>query len=108
MATQMLELAAEAKVTGNAKVLLVELARRADESGVTDIVSYAALSEAVGVGVSTVHHSMNRLLDRGLVDRVERVVRVGSRYRVLTRADVPVEREHERVLADRMVHDDEE
>jgi DNA-binding IclR family transcriptional regulator len=83
MAIHFVERAAEADLSGNPKVLLIELARRADESGVTDVVNYAALSKSVGVGVSTVHHGLNRLLDRGFVTRVERVAGVGSRYRVL-------------------------
>lgn len=83
MATHIVEWAATANLSGNPKVLLIELARRADETGVTDVVNYVALSMAVGVGVSTVHHSLNRLLDRGFVARVERVAGVGARYRVV-------------------------
>jgi hypothetical protein len=83
MAIHLVQQAAEANLTGNPKVLLIELARRADETGVTDVVNYAVLSKSVGVGVSTVHHAVNRLLDRGFVVRVERVAKVGSKYQVL-------------------------
>ncbi len=83
MAIEALRQAAEANVSGNAKCVLIELARRSDENGVTDLVGYSALSEAVGVGVSTVCHAVTRLLDRGLVVRVERVAGVGSRYQVV-------------------------
>jgi Fe2+ or Zn2+ uptake regulation protein len=84
MKKQILERAAEAQISGNAKCLLIELARRADEHGMTDVLNYPDLSESVGVGLSTVHHSLNRLLDRGFVVRVERIAKVGSRYQVLT------------------------
>ena len=83
MAIHLVQQAAEANLTGNPKVLLIELARRADETGVTDVVNYAVLSKSVGVGVSTVHHSLNRLIDRGYVVRVERVAHVGSRYQIV-------------------------
>jgi hypothetical protein len=86
MATQVLEQAAAAHVSGNAKVLLIELARRADKTGVTDLVSYLTLSEAVGIAASTVCHGVTRLLDLRLVARVERVAGVGSKYRVLSQS----------------------
>jgi hypothetical protein len=68
---------------GNTKCVLLDLARRADRHGITEVLSYQVLSESVGIGISTVHHAITRLLDLGYVVRVERVVKVGSRYQVL-------------------------
>jgi Fe2+ or Zn2+ uptake regulation protein len=90
MAILIVQQAAEADVSGNAKCVLIELARRADEDGITDVTNYLVLSKSVGIGVSTVHHAVTRLLDRGLVERVERIAGVGSRYRLLPRPPVSV------------------
>jgi hypothetical protein len=84
MSEPVLRTAAEAHISGNAKLLLVELARRADEQGITDVVDYAELSDSIGVGLSTLHHSLIRLFDRGFVVRVERIAKLGSKYRLLT------------------------
>ena len=83
MTQKILEKAAEAEISGNPKCLLIELARRADKSGVTDVLNYRDLSESVGVGLSTIHHSLNRLLDRGFVVHVERIAKTGSRYQIV-------------------------
>ena len=83
MTQKILERAAEAEISGNAKCLLIELARRADNNGMTDVLNYRDLSKSVGVGLSTIHHSLNRLLDRGFVVRVERVPKIGSRYQIV-------------------------
>ena len=83
MAQKILERAAEAEISGNPKCLLIELARVADKNGMTDVLNYRDLSESVGVGLSTIHHSLNRLLDRGYVVRLERVPKVGSRYQIV-------------------------
>jgi Helix-turn-helix domain len=83
MAEQLLLRATEADLSGNTKCVLIELARRADEGGITGVLSYEVLSESCGIGVSTVHHAVNRLLDRGFVIRMERVPKVGCKYQVL-------------------------
>jgi DNA-binding MarR family transcriptional regulator len=83
---QILERAAEAQISGNAKCLLIELARRSDRYGVTEVLNYRDLSGSVGIGLSTVHHSLNRLIDRGYVVRVERA-KGGSRYQVVIDRD---------------------
>lgn len=83
MTDNLLLQATEADLSGNAKCVLIELARRADEDGITEVLSYEMLSDTCGIGVSTVHHAINRLIDRGYVVRVERLAKVGSRYRVL-------------------------
>jgi DNA-binding IclR family transcriptional regulator len=83
MATNLLLRATETQLSGNTKCVLLDLARRADRHGITEVLSYQVLSESVGIGISTVHHAITRLLDLGYVVRVERVVKVGSRYQVL-------------------------
>jgi Helix-turn-helix domain len=65
MATNILLRATETQLSGNTKCVLLELARRADEHGITEVLSYQVLSESVGIGVSTVHHALNRLVDAG-------------------------------------------
>ena len=87
MTDNLLLKATEADLSGNAKCVLIELARRADEHGITGVLSYEMLSDTCGIGVSTVHHAINRLLDRGFAVRVERVPKVGCKYQVLSDRD---------------------
>jgi DNA-binding transcriptional MocR family regulator len=103
MATQILLRATEARLSGNTKCVLIELARLADKNGMTDVLSYQVLSESVGVGVSTVHHAINRLLDRGYVVRVQRVAKVGSKYQVLIDRDALQGVSEVQISADREV-----
>lgn len=78
-----LRAAAEAKISGNAKCLLIELARVSDRFGMTEVLNYHDLSERVAVSPATIYHAINRLIDRGYVVRVERVAKQGSIYRIV-------------------------
>jgi hypothetical protein len=91
MTEQLLLKATEAPLSGNTKCVLIELARRADKDGITGVLSYEMLSDTCGIGVSTVHHAINRLIDRGYVVRVGRVPKVGSRYQIVM-ITIPFER----------------
>jgi DNA-binding Lrp family transcriptional regulator len=67
-------------VTGNAKVVLVEIARLAADDGMTPYVTNGELAEATGVTEPTARNAVNRLVDRGLVIRQGRTRPGGTRY----------------------------
>jgi hypothetical protein len=68
------------RLTGNAKLVHLALARDADDEGTTSVVTHVEIAQFLGIGVTTVGVSLKRLQDLRFIERVEHVPNAGSVY----------------------------
>jgi DNA-binding MarR family transcriptional regulator len=70
------------RINGNTKLVYLFLATEADDDGIGPVLANADIAERLGIAVTTVGTSLNRLRDLRFIERLEHEVGVGSVYRI--------------------------
>jgi DNA-binding MarR family transcriptional regulator len=83
MAESMTKLAMEtSQINGNCKLVYLLLATDADDDGITPVLANSDIAERLGIAVSTVGTSLNRLRDLQFIVRLDHELGAGSVYEI--------------------------